>query len=275
MTIQLPTYFIGHGGVSILFKPGYEPVHRDLREIGKEIKRMNPDGIVVTCGHFQSENDTIQVNLKEPTEVWHDLSPAWKSTFPHVFDYQYAHKSSRALGEKVLSHLKAQGIKAEGTERDLDHGVWVPFKLMFPEGDELEIPILEVSTYAGNDLTAHIQLGRALSKLGGNILLIGSGMLSHNLAATREQSMDTTIPRYLEAASSEALAAATIAERNEQFLALQRYEGWEGAHPTEEHVLPLYVTLGVGQEMKEYKVFNKDQYIVGQSYFSFRLGALP
>lgn len=37
---------------------------------------------------------------------------------------------------------------------------------MFPEGeDELDIPILQISTYAGNDLSAHVRLGEALSSL--------------------------------------------------------------------------------------------------------------
>lgn len=37
---------------------------------------------------------------------------------------------------------------------------------MFPEGeDELDIPILQISTYAGNDLDAHVRLGEALSSL--------------------------------------------------------------------------------------------------------------
>lgn len=37
---------------------------------------------------------------------------------------------------------------------------------MFPEGeDELDIPILQISTYAGNDLNAHVRLGEALASL--------------------------------------------------------------------------------------------------------------
>ncbi|PWY81625.1 Extradiol ring-cleavage dioxygenase, class III enzyme, subunit B [Aspergillus sclerotioniger CBS 115572] len=273
---KLPTYFIGHGGVSILFKPGYGPVQQDLREIGKEIKALKPEAIVITCGHFQSENDTIQVNLKEPTKVWHDLGPSWHTTFPHVFEYQYPHKSSRALGEKVLRHLVDQGIKAEGVERDLDHGVWVPFKLMFPDGeDELDIPILEVSTYDGNDLDAHVRLGEALSSLPGRILIIGSGMIVHNLRATREGTAGTTVARSVEQAALKSLAAPTPRERDTRFLDLQKREDWVDAHPTEEHVLPLYVTLGVGRDWPEYKVWNQDRYIIGQSYLSFRLGALP
>jgi aromatic ring-opening dioxygenase catalytic subunit (LigB family) len=40
-----------------------------------------------------------------------------------VFEYDYEHKSSRALAEKVFQHLQVQGVKVESTERDLDHGV--------------------------------------------------------------------------------------------------------------------------------------------------------
>lgn len=46
--------------MSILFKPGYGPVQQDLREIGKEIKALKPEAIVITCGHFQGEGDAIE-----------------------------------------------------------------------------------------------------------------------------------------------------------------------------------------------------------------------
>lgn len=45
---------------------------------------------------------------------------------------------------------------------------WVPFKLMFPEGspEELvDVPILQVSSFAGDDYAAHVELGRALARL--------------------------------------------------------------------------------------------------------------
>ncbi|KAJ5994064.1 Molybdenum cofactor synthesis C-terminal [Penicillium sp. IBT 35674x] len=173
---RLPTYFIGHGGVSIMFKPEHEAVRQGLRELGKQIKALKPEAVVLTCGEFEGESDAIQVNFKEPTKVWHDLGPSWRKTFPHVFEYEYEHKSSRALAEKVFQHLQSRGVKVESTERDLDHGVWVPFKLMFPEGDELDVPILQISTYAGDDLHAHVELGKALSTLPGRILLIGSAL---------------------------------------------------------------------------------------------------
>lgn len=109
----------------------------------------------------------------------------------------------------------------------------------------------------------------------GRILLIGSGMIVHNLRATREGTADTTVARSIEDAALKALSAPTPRERNAQFLAFQKREDWLDAHPTEEHVLPLYMTLGVGRDWSEYKVWNQDRYIIGQSYLSFRLGKLP
>ncbi|PYH45909.1 DODA-type extradiol aromatic ring-opening family dioxygenase [Aspergillus saccharolyticus JOP 1030-1] len=284
----LPTYFIGHGGVSILFKPGYGPVQHDLRQIGREIHQLRPEAIVVVSGHHQSETPgSVEVNLKEPTKVWHDLGPSWRTTFPHVFEYGYPHRSSRALGDQVLQHLRDHGIGAEGVERDLDHGVWVPFKLMFPEGSPeelIDVPILQISSFAGEDYAAHVELGRVLARLPGRILVIGSGMLCHNLRATRE-STDLTVVKAIESAALQILETSPQTTRGltEGFLQLPQRADWPLAHPTVEHVLPLYVTLGAGKEIqsaegkegleeKEVELWNRDRYIVGQSYLSFRLG---
>lgn len=126
-----------------MFKPEHEAVRQGLRELGKQIKSLKPEAVILTCGEFEGESDAIQgneihdssvsfkqvqtnrflVNFKEPTKVWHDLGPSWRKTFPHVFEYEYEHKSSRALAEKVFQHLQSQGVKVESTERDLDHGV--------------------------------------------------------------------------------------------------------------------------------------------------------
>ncbi|OJJ42214.1 hypothetical protein ASPZODRAFT_20668 [Penicilliopsis zonata CBS 506.65] len=273
MSTKLPTYFIGHAGVAALFFENQKPLHAGFRAIGKEIKALNPDAIVITSGHFQSPNDVIQVNLQEPTKVWHDFAVDWHPTYPHVYEYDYPHQSSRALGEKVLRHLKDQGIQAEPVYRDLDHGVWVPFKLMFPEGeDELEIPILEVSTYDGDDYQKHLRLGEALASLGERILIIGSGMLVHNLDAMRNKSDVIEVAQSIEAETVHALASRTPEERTKRLLQLQQRDDWQRAHPTDEHILPLYITLGVGRDLEGHRVWNTDQCTIGQSFTCFRLG---
>ena len=110
---------------------------------------------------------------------------------------------------------------------------------------------------------------------GERILLVGSGMLCHNLRATREETSDTSVARAFEAAAHETLNASTPQERNIRFLDLRGRHDWLDAHPTAEHVLPLYMTLGAGLELDGIEVWSQGQCIIGQSYYSFRLGQLP
>jgi 4,5-DOPA dioxygenase extradiol len=50
--------------------------------------------------------------------------------FPkEYYKYNYPNVGSPKIAERVLGLLKENGIKAEGTNRGLDHGVWVPFAI--------------------------------------------------------------------------------------------------------------------------------------------------
>lgn len=49
--------------------------------------------------------------------------------FPsHYYKVEYPNTGSKELSSKILDLLQKQGIKAEGVERGLDHGVFAPFK---------------------------------------------------------------------------------------------------------------------------------------------------
>ena len=51
-----PTYFIGHAGVGLLFREGFETVQDNLRDIGREILALQPrpKGIIALSGHFEA-----------------------------------------------------------------------------------------------------------------------------------------------------------------------------------------------------------------------------
>lgn len=57
-TQSLPTYFIGHAGVGLLFddRPRNEIVQANLRTIGEEILSLSPrpKAVVVFSGHFEA-----------------------------------------------------------------------------------------------------------------------------------------------------------------------------------------------------------------------------
>ena len=64
-------------------------------------------------------------------------------------------------------------------DRGIDHGVFIPLKLMYPEAD---IPVVEISLLKGLDPKEYIKVGNALKKLNEkNLLFIGSGFSFHNM----------------------------------------------------------------------------------------------
>ncbi len=63
----------------------------------------------------------------------------------------------------------------------MDHGVFVPFLLIYPQAD---VPILQLSLDGRLDPALHLRIGRALTPLRDEgVLIVGSGMSYHNLTA--------------------------------------------------------------------------------------------
>lgn len=224
------------------------PVYAKLQELGREItQKVKPDGIVVFSAHWQGERlNTIEVNVSEQEPLLYDFYG-----FPkHYYMEKFPNKGSPELAQKVLGYLKDAGIQTMESERGLDHGVFVPFKVMFsPEENPLTIPIVQVSLFDDDtDAAAHIKLGRAVEKLRDeNIQIIMSGMAVHNLrdmwlALSSRQTLPYAI--NFDAALKEAAEAAPGKERDNAMEALLKRPDSRKAHPTFEHLVPVHVAVG-------------------------------
>jgi aromatic ring-opening dioxygenase catalytic subunit (LigB family) len=105
--------------------------------------------------------------------------------FPeHTYRLRYDAPGSPELARDVRELLAKAGITSkEDAERGFDHGVFIPFLLIYPDAD---IPIVQLSLKAGLDPAEHIAAGRALAPLRDrNVLIVGSGMSYHNMEAFR------------------------------------------------------------------------------------------
>jgi 4,5-DOPA dioxygenase extradiol len=118
--------------------------------------------------------------------------------------------------------------------------------LMYPEAD---IPVVPIAVQPGASTSHHLQLGRALAELrADNVLVLASGSFTHDLHRFRGGPIDATPPEvvtefadWFDSALLEGRLADLLAYRTRAPHAVQN-------HPTEEHLLPLYVALGAGSE---------------------------
>jgi 4,5-DOPA dioxygenase extradiol len=166
--------------------------------------------------------------------------------FPQaLYAIRYPAPGSAALAAQVAGLLAEAGLPARiDHARGLDHGAWVPLSLIYPAHD---IPVIELSVQTHLGAEHHLRLGRALAPLAAEgVLVIGSGSFTHDLRRFRGQPADapeapdvTAFAAWFDTALTEGRTADMLVYRR-----LAPYAVHE--HPTEEHLLPLFVAMGAG-----------------------------
>ncbi|HET8710278.1 MAG TPA: class III extradiol ring-cleavage dioxygenase, partial [Spongiibacteraceae bacterium] len=130
----------------------------------------------------------------------------------------------------------------------LDHGAWVPLREMFPAAD---VPVVQLSLQPQLDPAHHYRLGRALASLAAdNILLIGSGSLIHNLHEAFAAMQRSAQPKldYVQEFQQWIYAALCRGDIEALLSYRTRAPHAQRAHPTDEHLLPLFFALGAAGE---------------------------
>ena len=236
--MSLPPLFISHGAPDVLTVPS--PAHTALRGLGLA------DGtraVLVVSAHWEA--DPVRVQTAATPETIHDF----RGFGPALDRAVYAAPGSPSLAARTLTLLREAGIEAEAERRrGRDHGAWVPLALMRPEAD---IPVFQVSL-PGSDAGA-IALGRAIAPLASEgVQIIGSGSLTHSLAASLREAEDA--PPHPDAKAFRDALVDGIATGRADALA-----GWTEApraafnHPTPEHFRPLLTAMaashGTGGEL--------------------------
>jgi aromatic ring-opening dioxygenase catalytic subunit (LigB family) len=241
---RLPTLFIPHGGGPCFFMaPGdvqppsiWDGMAAHLRGLAASVG-PRPSAILVVSGHWETQIPTV--NAASDHSLYYD----YYNFPPHTYRLQYPAPGAPAVAERTRALLKEAGIEsASDTARGLDHGVFIPLKLVYPEAD---IPIVQLSLQADLSPQAHLAIGRAIAPLRDEgVLIIGSGMSFHNMSAFRGPP-----GRFVDAAKAfdTWLTEAVEAPPAARDAALAHWAGAPGAriaHPREEHLLPLMVAAG-------------------------------
>ncbi|KAK9376663.1 Extradiol ring-cleavage dioxygenase, class III enzyme, subunit B [Lipomyces chichibuensis] len=274
---RTPVYFFSHGGPTFMYADRDEGGGGDLgafkmlRQIGKEIvEKIRPKAVVVFSAHWQASPDLVEVNTAEITDLIYDFNG-----FPSfMYKEKYPNIGSKAVAQRVLDQLQISGIRAKGVSRGLDHGVWIGFKVAFPDFQELKVPIIQVSLFGTDNPNQHFALGKALAPLRDeNILLIGSGMTVHNLremgyywgsVAPYAKRFDDMLARTL---SSDVGRA-----REDAMAKLIETDDAHKSHPTKEHLLPIYIAAGAAYNEKGERLYTNQTSSI--AWGEYRFGSL-
>ena len=233
--------FLSHGGgpMPLFGDPGHAEMIATLKTIASSIPK--PKALVVVSAHWEAEVPAITANPSP------DLIYDYYGFPEESYQIEYPCSGAPQLAQTLYRLLAEAGIKAKlDNNRGLDHGVFVPLKIMYPQAD---IPCVQLSLVASLDPATHIKMGRALQSLSAqNILLVGSGFSFHNLQAffTPASEHTRTLNADFEAwlADTCCNAAFTEEERIERFSDWASAPGAQYCHPREEHLLPLFVCYG-------------------------------
>ena len=269
-THRLPALYIPHGGGPCFFMdpPPNAPHLWDgmaayLRGIAASVG-TRPKAILVISAHWEAVRPTVNSGA-QPGMLFDYYG------FPeHTYRLAYPAPGSPVLAARVRSLLGHAGIPAdEDATRGYDHGVFVPFLLMYPDAD---VPVVQLSLQAGLDPAAHLAIGRALAPLRDEgVLIVGSGMSYHNLRAffAPDPQVMQGSERF-DAALTRAVEAVDPAARDAQLVAWKQLPDALVCHPRAEHLLPLMVAAGAGAADQGRRTYNDR--VFGKAVSAFQFG---
>lgn len=227
--------FVSHGSPSLPLDD--VPARTFLRGLGASLAGVR--AIVGVSAHTIGRG--VVVGSAPRMHAVHDFGG-----FPDaLYRLRYDPPGDEALASRVAARLAGAGIAPLGQAPidGLDHGLWVPLSLMFPEA---RVPIAVVSLDARMDAAHHLAVGRALYGLRAEgVVVFASGSVTHNLGDVRSRRIDAPVEPYAQAFAD--WVTATVCAGDADALV-----GWRDAphaaraHPTPEHFVPLLVAAGAG-----------------------------
>jgi aromatic ring-opening dioxygenase catalytic subunit (LigB family) len=260
--------YIPHGGGPCFFMPPPPDDPRRWVSMEQYLRAMpaslpaRPDALVVISAHWEMPQPTV-LAAAHPALLFD-----YYGFPPSTYQLTYPAPGSPVLAARVRKLLAAAGIASgEEAARGYDHGVFVPMKVSFPNA---EIPIVQLSMKEGLDPAQHYAIGKALTQLrSDNVLIIGSGMSYHNLPAFRDPG-DQRAAVDFDAWLVETVCDVEPSERAARLCDWRSAPGALACHPKPDHLLPLMVAAGAADGEPGVHAFNGS--LMGKPVSAFHFG---
>ena len=263
---MLPTFYIPHGGGPCFFMDWtmgpadtWDKMADWLRALSGTLP-TTPKAILVISAHWEESVVTVASHANPPLKYDYYGFPE------HTYQIKYPAPGAPDVAQQVQQLLKDAGIACQqDAQRGFDHGVFIPFKLIYPNAD---IPIVQLSLNSNLDPADHIALGKALAPLREqDILIVGSGLSFHNMGLLQTGGCGGHSDQFDQWLGETCTLPA--AQRNKQLSQWKQAPSAVQSHPREEHLIPLMVVAGAAQEPAEI-VFNDR--VLGAVVSAYRFG---
>jgi len=230
-----PALFVSHGSPTLPLEKSVATEF--LRGLGPALDR--PEAILIVSAHWDTDIPAVSAARKPETIYDFYGFP------PPLYQLRYPAPGAPALASRVAGLLESKGFEtAIDPGRGLDHGAWTPLYHMYPRAD---VPVTQFSIQSHLGPGHHVRLGEALRPLRDEgVLIFASGGATHNLRELSRQ-RGNPVPQPWTAEFNEWLAGALLARRMEDLVDYRaRAPHAVRNHPTDEHLIPLFVALGAG-----------------------------
>lgn len=226
---HLPPVFVSHGSPMMMMEAG--TTGEAWQRLAAGLPR--PRAILAVSAHWTTRVPAVSAAPKP--ETIHDFYG-----FPDaLYEIEYRPPGAADLAAEIGELIPDI---ATDSRRGLDHGAWVPLRYMYPAAD---VPVIQFGVLPGATPEDHYRLGEMLRPLTQRgVLVLASGAVTHNLGDMQRDAPDGMALPYVSAFADWLVAALRRRDLTALFDYRRQAPGGERAHPSEEHLLPLYVALG-------------------------------
>lgn len=257
-----PSLFVPHGAPTFALRPG--AAGAAIARVASSLER--PRAVVVVSPHWDTENPVVGAARKPQT-----IYDFWG--FPdELYSLRYPATGCEEASQEVAGALRTAGFDVTvDAERGLDHGAWIPLRIMYPNAD---IPVIPLSIQAHRGPAHHLEIGRALAPLAARgFLVVASGNLTHNLGDFQRASRQSgAMPAYVRGFADWIWERLQAHDEVALLDYRQRAPDAVRAQPRDDHLLPLYVALGAAAPANKPERLHAgvDDYVIAMDAFAFR-----
>jgi 4,5-DOPA dioxygenase extradiol len=231
MADRMPAIFFGHGNpMNAIVENEYS---KQWTRIGEQLPR--PKAVLCVSAHWYLPATAVTSSARPRTI--RDFGG-----FPQaLYEVDYPAPGSPELAGRVRDILSPTPVHFD-EEWGLDHGTWSVLCHVFARA---EVPVVQLSIHAGQPPQYHHEIGRRLTPLRDEgILIIGSGNIVHNLNTYVWDSRE--VEPFDWAVRFEKRARRLLADGDHAPLVTYETLGPDArlCVPTPEHYLPLLYVLG-------------------------------